>query len=81
MNKVLVQMCAKHNGIPWTCDALPYADVPTMVVGMDVFHKVGKLSVLGLCASTGPEMSTCMAYESSQKAGQEIAGNVKGLFK
>lgn len=62
INKVIVQICAKMGDIPWACQELPLADMPTMVVGMDVFHKVGKLSVLGMCASAGQEMATCMAY-------------------
>jgi len=38
VNKVLIQICAKIGGIPWTVDALPLMDRPSMICGMDVFH-------------------------------------------
>lgn len=40
-NKILIQICAKVGGEPWAVNELPYFDKPTMVCGMDVYHKVG----------------------------------------
>jgi aubergine-like protein len=52
-NKILIQICAKVGGEPWAVSHLPYFDEPTMVCGIDVFHKVGNgnKSVLAFCGS------------------------------
>jgi aubergine-like protein len=53
VSKVLVQICAKIGGIPWTVDKMPLLDVPSMICGLDVYHAthLGRKSVLGFCAS------------------------------
>lgn len=42
-NKILVQICAKIGGIPWTVSEMPFENMPTMVFGIDILNKqVGK---------------------------------------
>lgn len=52
-NKILVQICAKLGGIPWAISDMPFSEKPTMVIGMDVYHKpeTKKPTVLALCAT------------------------------
>lgn len=52
LNKVIIQINAKIGGVPWSLNGLPYSDVPTMVVGIDIFQKKGSFNVLGVCATT-----------------------------
>ena len=49
--KILVQINAKIGGEPWCVDQLPFMDKPTMIVGFDVFQKVGKFSILAFVGS------------------------------
>ena len=53
MKNIMIQICAKVGGTPWGFKGLPLMDRPTMVVGIDVTHHVGKNgdSVLGFSAS------------------------------
>ena len=32
-------MVAKTGGLPWTINEMPFKDIPTMVVGIDVYHR------------------------------------------
>lgn len=42
ITKLYVQLCAKIGGVPWAINQLPFAESPTMVVGVDVCaNKVG----------------------------------------
>ncbi len=52
-NKILIQICAKIGGEPWAINEMPFLNKPTMVCGMDVYHKVGNgnKSVLAFTAS------------------------------
>ena len=56
---VLIQMQAKMSGSPWGLGKLPALKVPTMVVGIDACHNVGKQkqSVLCMSASTDQHIS------------------------
>jgi aubergine len=53
VSKVLIQICAKIGGIPWTVEQMPLLDMPAMVCGLDVYHAthLGRKSVAGFCAS------------------------------
>nr|AAM96947.1 macronuclear development protein 1 [Stylonychia lemnae] len=87
VNKILIQITAKIGGIPWTVDALPFMDKPTMICGMDVFHStsLGKKSVLGLTASINVSatkyFSSCVIQgELGLEASHSLQnGMVKGL--
>lgn len=52
-NKILIQICAKVGGEPWAVNELPFFNEPSMVCGIDVFHKVGngQKSILAFCGS------------------------------
>jgi aubergine-like protein len=53
VSKILLQMNAKIGGEPWFVDNMPLiGEAPTMIMGMDVFHKQGKFSVLALVGTT-----------------------------
>lgn len=85
VNKILIQITAKIGGIPWTVDALPFMDKPTMVCGMDVFHStsLGKKSVLALTASLNTSatkyFSTCVVQG---ELGEEAAKSLnEGMTK
>lgn len=53
MKNVLIQVCAKTQGVPWGFKGLPLMDVPTMICGIDITHHVGRehQSVLAFTAS------------------------------
>jgi len=59
INKVLIQICAKVGGTPWTLTDFPFTDRPTMVVGIDVFHRsnMRKDSLLAYCATVNRHLS------------------------
>jgi aubergine-like protein len=75
VNKILIQICAKIGGIPWTVDNLPLMDKPTMICGMDVFHStaLGAKSVLGFCASINNSSTKYWSTTEIQDVGQEMA--------
>ena len=53
LKNIMIQISAKGGGQPWGLKDLPLFDKKTMVVGIDVAHKVGKQkdSVLGFAAT------------------------------
>ena len=53
-NKMLVQMCSKLGGVPWSISEMPFSNEPTMVVGMDVYHQSSKKSILAFLATMDP---------------------------
>lgn len=74
-NKLLMQMMAKMGGEPWVCSNMPFASEPTMVCGIDVFHKAGKFSVLGFAASVSRNFSKFVSVEQSHLLEQEEIGS------
>lgn len=53
MKNLMMQICAKLGHTPWGLSKLPLMDKPTMIIGIDVCHRVGnsRKSVLGFVAS------------------------------
>lgn len=53
IKNVMIQICAKLGDVPWGYKTLPLMTKPTMIIGIDVCHRVGKnrKSVLGFVAS------------------------------
>ena len=51
VNKILIQICTKLGGQPWSVSNMPFTNKPTMVVGYDVFHKAKSNSYLAFCAT------------------------------
>jgi aubergine len=45
-----MQICAKIGGEPWAIDRLPFTNIPTMVVGIDLLKKSGRC-IIGCCAT------------------------------
>jgi aubergine-like protein len=83
VKNVVVQMSAKMGHIPWGFGKLPLMDAPTMVIGMDVCHRVGKSrkSVLGFVASLDKYIGKFYCNSVSQGEKQEIAFSIEKLFQ
>ncbi|EFC41986.1 argonaute [Naegleria gruberi] len=80
--KVIVQICSKMGGAPWTVPlAFPNKE-PTMIIGMDVYHsgeiyKRKKASVAGFVASIDAKISTYFTKCIIQEAGKEIVDELE----
>ena len=73
-NKILMQICAKVGGIPWIVDELPFSSEPTMIIGIDVYHKTSNKnqSLLAFCATMNRHFSKYWSTVREQEIGQEI---------
>ena len=74
ITKLAIQMNAKIGGIPWVLNDTPLSDIPTMIIGIDVYHKKGSHSVLGFCATTDRKFSRYTTITKVQMEAQEISG-------
>ena len=83
VKNLMMQMCAKMGHIPWGYSNLPLMDVPTMVIGIDVCHRVGrnKKSVLAFVASLDKYVGKYYSACQSQGEKQEIAFSIEKLFQ
>ena len=83
MKNVMIQICAKIGDIPWGFKELPLMNEPTMIIGMDVWHRVGKhkKSVLGFVASLDKYVGKYYSASVSQGEKQEIAFSIEKLFQ
>lgn len=56
---MVAQVGAKLGFVPWTIDELPFADLPTMILGLDASGSVTKKSkqVLSITATSDPNFS------------------------
>ena len=59
INKLIIQMKAKLGGVPWAIDNLPFTNVPTMVIGIDIFGRLanGKKCVVSLVSTVDRYLS------------------------
>ena len=57
-SKILVQICAKVGGCPWSLKSIPSADQPTMIWGLDIYHNKGHSPYIAFVAS-------CDSFSSS----------------
>ncbi len=74
-SKILIQVCAKLGGVPWVMDSMPWIkEKPTMIVGMDVFHKTAssKESVMGVCASINDSATKFVSHAEVHDVGREL---------
>jgi aubergine-like protein len=80
---IMMQICAKLGDIPWGFKNLPLMDQPTMIIGIDVCHRVGrnKKSVLGFCASMDRYVGKYYSASQQQGEKQEIAFSIEKLFQ
>lgn len=67
VTKLLIQICSKIGGVPWTCDQLSplVNEAPTMVCGVNVYYdsdRTGCSGVVGLVATTNKK---CTRYYSA----------------
>jgi aubergine-like protein len=74
-------MNAKVGGIPWVISNIPLNDIPTMIVGIDVYHKKGSHSVLGFCATTNRSFSKYTSTARIQMESQEITGLLREALR
>lgn len=83
MKNVMIQISAKLGDSPWAYRNLPLMDRPTMIIGMDVCHRVGKnkKSVLGFVASKDKYVASYYSASVSQGEKQEIAFSIEKLFQ
>ena len=76
INKVIMQINAKVGGIPWAIQNLPLTDAPTMVIGIDIFHKQGAHSVLGFCATTDKNFARYVSLPKINAPSEEISAQI-----
>ena len=89
MKNIMIQICAKLGGIPWGFRGLPLMEVPTMIVGVDVCHHVGKQkdSILGFTATLDKYMgryfvdSVKVGNPLRKKKPNEILFKMEELFQ
>jgi hypothetical protein len=73
VNKLIVQMNSKVSGTPWVVSDIPLRDVPTMVVGIDMFKKRGGSTVVGFCATVDPFFCRYTSFPKMSDEGTEMA--------
>ncbi|CAI2385901.1 unnamed protein product [Moneuplotes crassus] len=83
MKNIMVQISAKIGDSPWAFETLPLMEPPTMVIGMDVCHKVGQnnRSVLSFVSSIDRIVGSYYNDLVSLGEKQEIAFSIEKLFK
>lgn len=82
-NKILIQICAKIGGIPWTVNNLPFTEKAAMMIGIDVYHKTTnqkKHSILAFCATVDRYFSKYWTTVRVQEAGQEIGTQLQSAM-
>lgn len=83
VNKILIQLCAKVGGTPWSISEFPFVDKPTMVVGIDVFHQTSmkKNSLLAYCATVNKHFSRYWSTINLHAPGEEIGQGIQTAVK
>ena len=61
-SKILVQICAKVGGCPWAFQRIPFSQSPTMICGLDLYHKKGRASYLAFVASGDQHFAQYFSY-------------------
>jgi aubergine-like protein len=75
INKVLLQICAKVGGEPWAISEIPFTSEPTMVVGLDVYNKLGK-TILGCCATINRNYTKYVSLAKADNQGADLSNLV-----
>jgi len=83
INKILIQLCAKVGGTPWSVADFPFIDQPTMVVGIDVFHKTSmkKDSLLAFCGTVNRHFSRYWSTIDVHQPGEEVGKGIQLAVK
>ena len=69
-------MNAKTGGVPWAVSNLPLNDVPTMVVGIDIYHKPNSYSVLGFVATVNRTFSKYIPIPKVNAPTEEVCSQL-----
>ena len=72
-NKILIQMNAKMGGIPWSMSNMPFADKPTMIVGLSQAKFKGGKSVFAIAATVNNKLNKY--FSRSQVSNSNGAGD------
>ncbi|CAI2368923.1 unnamed protein product [Moneuplotes crassus] len=82
MKNLMIQICAKMGHSPWVFKSLPLMNKPTMIISMDVCHRVetNNKSVLNLVASKDKYVASFYSASVSQGEEQRIAFSIQKLF-
>jgi len=82
VSKILIQICAKIGGVPWTLEDMPLLERPSMICGMDVYHAthLGRKSVLGFCASFNSTATKYWSKSIIQDTGVEVSNHLESLI-
>lgn len=86
VNKILVQICAKIGGTPWGVDNLPFANVPTMCVGIDEYKNPLSMnsSIIGFCATNNIYFSryfNSALFKNRDESTEENKGRLKVVME
>ncbi|CAI2383823.1 unnamed protein product [Moneuplotes crassus] len=84
-NKILIQMCAKIGGVPWTVSDIPCVQEGTMVCGLGV-QEVKNKNMSGVLGFTSSKDKGCTKYFSTSKildanAGRDNSENIANIVK
>lgn len=76
VNKMVAQVGAKLGFVPWTIDELPFSDLPTMVLGLDISGSISKKSkqVFSITATSDPNFSQYWSLSEFVQNEQQIGG-------
>jgi len=83
INKILIQICAKVGGSPWTVNNFPLTDKPTSVIGIDVFHRTSMKSdsLLAFCATMDRYLSRYWSTIDQHGPGEELGKGIQTAVK
>lgn len=83
VKNLMIQISAKVGDIPWGYKNLPLMTKPTMIIGIDVCHRVGKnkKSILGFVASLDKYVGQYYSGSVAQGEKQEMAFGIEKLFQ
>lgn len=82
LKNLMIQISAKIGDIPWGYKDLPLMNVPTMIIGMDVCHKVGKnkRSVIAFVASLNKYVGQYYTGSATKGEDQAMSFKINQLF-
>ena len=83
VNKVLIQICAKVGGTPWSVMNFPFAEKPTMIVGIDVFHQapLKREYLLSYCGTINRHFSRYWSTVSIHNSYEDVGFGIQEAVK
>jgi hypothetical protein len=64
-------MNSKVSGTPWVVSDIPLRDIPTMVLGIDMFAKRGASTVFGFSGTVDPYFAKYTSFPITKEEGAE----------